>query len=375
MSRLKKVYKKISEYVPAASVVIFILGAVCAGLYIAFIKSPAFADFFNENISSIFRFIFAKITYIFPFSVAEAVIFASPVIVFFILRAVFSYMDRHEYGFIRSILMLTSALVLVLSIFVLNFGAGYRGATLDEKLGYDTGAVSVDELVATAEYVTDKLNSLSDSVIYTETGSVRGYSHNDTVDKAYESYGTLSERYTFLDNFKAPVKRLAISPLMTYTHISGVYTFFTGEANLNYNYPEFVNVFTVAHEMAHQRGIARENEANFIAYLVCIGSSDAYMQYSGYLNMFDYLMAAIPSSESERVRDIYEKLDRHVYFDLVKYNEFFDKYRDNIASDVSGAVNDSYLQSQGTPGTKSYGMVVDLAVAYHRDDTAAYIHH
>lgn len=375
MSRLKKVYKKISEYVPAASVVIFILGAVCAGLYIAFIKSPAFADFFNENISSIFRFILAKITYIFPFSVAEAVIFASPVIVFFILRAVFSYMDRHEYGFIRSILMLTSALVLVLSIFVLNFGAGYRGATLDEKLGYDTGAVSVDELVATAEYVTDKLNSLADSVIYTETGSVRGYSHNDTVNKAYESYGTLSERYTFLDNFKAPVKRLAISPLMTYTHISGVYTFFTGEANLNYNYPEFVNVFTVAHEMAHQRGIARENEANFIAYLVCIGSSDAYMQYSGYLNMFDYLMAAIPSSESERVRDIYEKLDRHVYFDLVKYNEFFDKYRDNIASDVSGAVNDSYLQSQGTPGTKSYGMVVDLAVAYHRDDTAAYIHH
>ena len=375
MTRLKKAFKKISEYVPIASGIIFILGAVCAGLYIAFIKLPAFADFFNENISSIFRFILAKLTYIFPFSVAEAVIFASPVIVFFILRAVFSYMDRHEYGFIRSILMLTSALVLVLSIFVLNFGAGYRGATLDEKLGYDTGDVSVDELVATAEYVMDKLNSLADSVIYTEEGSIRGYSHNDTVNKAYESYGTLSERYTFLDNFKAPVKRLAISPLMTYTHISGVYTFFTGEANLNYNYPEFVNVFTVAHEMAHQRGIARENEANFIAYLVCIGSSDAYMQYSGYLNMFDYLMAAIPSSESERVRDIYEKLDRHVYFDLVKYNEFFDKYRDNIASDVSGAVNDSYLQSQGTPGTKSYGMVVDLAVAYHRDDTAAYIHH
>ncbi len=368
MTRLKKAFKKISEYVPIASGIIFILGAVCAGLYIAFINLPAFADFFNENVSSIFRFILAKITYIFPFSVAEAVVFASPIIVFFILRAVFSYMDRHERGFARSIIILTSALVLVLSVFVLNFGAGYRGATLDEKLGYDTGDVSVDELVATAEYVMDKLNSLADSVIYTEEGSIRGYSHNDTVNKAYESYGTLSERYTFLDNFKAPVKRLAISPLMTYTHISGVYTFFTGEANLNYNYPEFVNVFTVAHEMAHQRGIARENEANFIAYLVCIGSSDAYMQYSGYLNMFDYLMAAIPSSESERVRDIYEKLDSRVYFDLVKYNEFFDKYRDNIASDVSGAVNDSYLQSQGTPGTKSYGMVVDLAVAYYKPD-------
>src|SRR5438105_6884447 len=35
--------------------------------------------------------------------------------------------------------------------------------------------------------------------------------------------------------------------------------------------------------MAHQRGFAREDEANFIAFLVCTKASNAYVRYSGYL--------------------------------------------------------------------------------------------
>ena len=218
--------------------------------------------------------------------------------------------------------------------------------------------------------MTDKLNSLADEVIFTENGSIRGYSHDDTVEAAYRSYEKLQSEYSFIDNFKAPVKRLAVSGLMTYTHISGIYTFFTGEANLNTNYPEFVNVYTIAHEMAHQRGIARENEANFVAYLVCISSDDSYLQYSGYLNMFEYLVAAVQKSGSAAAKELYETLDKRVYNDLVKYSEFFDKYRDSTAADVSDTINDTYLQIQGTPGTKSYGMVVDLAVEYHKNDVS-----
>ena len=153
---------------------------------------------------------------------------------------------------------------------------------------------------------------------------------------------------------------------MTYTHISGMYTYFTGEANLNTNYPYFVNVYTTAHEMAHQRGIARENEANFLAYLVCIGSEDLYMQYSGYLNMYDYLASPLYMASPELYYEVVQSLDSRVRYDLQCYSEFFDKYRDNAAAEVSDAVNNTYLVLQGTAeGTRSYGMVVDLAVAYH----------
>jgi hypothetical protein len=47
------------------------------------------------------------------------------------------------------------------------------------------------------------------------------------------------------------------------------------------------------------------------------------------------------------------------------YSEFFDKYRENIAADVSTTVNNAYITSHNQPqGVKSYGLVVDLVAAY-----------
>jgi hypothetical protein len=215
----------------------------------------------------------------------------------------------------------------------------------------------------------DRLNALVPQVIYVEeVGSIRPYSHEDTVRLCLESYAKLSEEYPFIQKLDAPVKQIMLSEYMTYTHISGVYTFFTGEANLNTNYPYFVNVYTTAHEMAHQRGIARENEANFLAYLVCIHSDDPYMQYAGYLNMYEYLASPLYSASPSLYSKTTGNLNHYARYDLQCYSEFFEKYRDNTAADVSNAVNNTYLVLQGTEGSKSYGMVVDLAVAYHLNE-------
>ena len=54
-----------------------------------------------------------------------------------------------------------------------------------------------------------------------------------------------------------------------------------------------------------------------------------------------------------------------VRYEMSAYADFFEKYKESVASDVSGAVNNTYLTIQGTAGTASYGMVVDLAVAYY----------
>lgn len=370
MNGFKKAIQKIKKYVPAASVLIFCITIFSGILFAAFIFFPDFADFFNETVSAAMRLIFAKITALFPASLGEYIILALPVILFLVLRGVFKYMDSREHGFARSLFALLSAVGVLFSLFVFNFAAGYRGALLDEKLSLKRSDVSVEELKATANYVVGKLNELAEEVEFTRNGSVRGYSHEDTVELAYESYENLSKRYDFIQNFRAPVKRLAVSDIMTYTHISGVYSYFTGEANLNVNYPEFVNVYTIAHEMAHQRGIARENEANFIAYLVCIDSEDPYMRYAGYLNMFEYLVSAIGQDSRDDVAEFYRSLDSRVYNDLVIYSGFFEKYSDSTASKVTDAVNDTYLVLQGTEGTRSYGMVVDLAVAYHANDVS-----
>ena len=153
---------------------------------------------------------------------------------------------------------------------------------------------------------------------------------------------------------------------MTYTHMSGMYTYYTGEANLNVNFPDYNLPYTAAHELAHQRGVLPENEANFVAFLVCAESDDPYIRYSGYMNMYEYLNSALYSADYDTFAEVYGSLDRRAIYEMRAYNKFFEKYRDNVAATVSSTLNDNYLKAQGqTAGEKSYGMVVDLAVAYY----------
>lgn len=349
---------------------VFIALAVAAGiLHISFICSTGFSDFFNLYISGALRQFMAGLTGWFPFSLAEFFVLSAPVLIGVVYMICLRKSLRGRRYFIRCIVGLLSVLLLVYSMFVFLFAAGYRGSTLDTKLGLDRRDVSADELYSTMVIVRDRLNQLADEVIFVEdTGSVRPFSHDETVELCLESYDRLAAEYGLLNNFDSSVKQIVLSDYMTYTHISGVYTFFTGEANLNTNYPYFVNVFTTAHEMAHQRGIARENEANFVAYLVCIVSDDPYMQYSGYLNMYEYLASPLYKASPSMYQEAVSELDYRVKYDLACYSDFFDKYRDSVASEVSDAVNNTYLVLQGTEGSKSYGMVVDLAVAYHLEE-------
>ena len=215
--------------------------------------------------------------------------------------------------------------------------------------------------------VVNELNALAHKIEYGKDDfSIMPYSFSEMNEKLNAAYKSGSEKYEFIQSLSSNVKQIMLSEPMTYTNISGVYTFFTGEANVNVNYPEYNHPFTTAHEMAHQRGIAREDEANFVAFLICLESGDDYIKYSAYLNMFEYLSSALSSADREANIEIWKLLDARIVKELFAYSDFFDKYRDNVAADVSGAVNDGYLVSQGQiSGTRSYGLVVDLAVAYY----------
>ncbi len=361
-----RIIKKINRYVPAASMVFTVLAVIAGVIHLACIGSAAFADFFNFRVSSLFRQALGILTGWIPFSLAEFFVFASPIILVTVYVVSVRKSERGRRYFIRCIAGLLSVLLLIYAGFVFVFAAGYRGYTLSQKMELDTENIEKSELYSAMYLVRDKLNELADEVLYVENkGSVRPYSHAETVKLCLQSYDKLEEEYGFINNFQSSVKQLLVSDIMTYTHISGMYTFFTGEANLNTNYPYYVNVFTTAHEMAHQRGIAREDEANFIAYLVCIGSDDPYMQYCGYLSMYEYLSTPMRKASSTLYGDVVNGLDERVRYDLYCYSKFFDKYRDSVASDVSDAVNNTYLTMQGTEGTISYSMVAELAIAYH----------
>ncbi|MBQ7397658.1 MAG: DUF3810 domain-containing protein, partial [Clostridia bacterium] len=224
-----------------------------------------------------------------------------------------------------------------------------------------------DDLYETAELLREHINRETESILYTEEGfSHMPYSLETMNAKLNETYAAFCDDHDFISHVDGRVKPVLISEAMSYMHITGVYSFFTGEANLNVNFPDYTLPFTAAHEMAHQRGIAREDEANFIAFLVCISSDDAYIRYSGYLNMYEYVASSLYSADPELYFEARGQLPMTVRYEMSAYSKFFDKYRDSVAGEVSGTINDLYLKGNGTEGTRSYGLVVDLAVAYDK---------
>ena len=82
--------------------------------------------------------------------------------------------------------------------------------------------------------------------------------------------------------------------------------------------------------------------------------------------MYEYVAAALQKADREKYDLVSQKLDLAVYNELVVYSEFFKKYQQSVTSQVSGTVNDVFLKTQGTEGRVSYGMVVDLTVAYFK---------
>ena len=353
---------------PRFCIAVYILALISVGLYIAFTKSPTFSDWFNQNISTFGRRILAYLTCWIPFSVAEMLLLLIPPSAVLLIVVAYKYFCDTKRGMLVYAGALFSIPCLLLVIFVWNFAPGYYGSTLDKKLELDRQKVSAEELYITAEILSAELEILTPEITFLEDGSsLMPYSYSEMSNKLLEAYDSFCEKEDFIDTYYSRTKPVMLSEPMSYTHITGVYSFFTGEANINVNFPDYTVPYTAAHELAHQRGIAREDEANFIAFLVCMESDDPYIRYSACLNVYEYVASALRSVNNEYYRSSYQKLPYKIRLEEAAYSRFFEKYRQNVAADISEATNNAYLQSQGAPeGTKSYNLVVDLTVAYFK---------
>lgn len=363
---MRRFASKIREYVPLFSLIVFIITLISLIIYLIFINNTGFADYFNYNVTAPTRAVMAWLMVIFPFSVAELFLVLSPIIIAILIVLAVKFGKRSSKSTIKFFSVLVSVLCFLFITFVWTFSSGYYTTPIDEKLELNTEGIGKSELKETADIIISNLNELSKYIEYDESNaSIMPYSYDEMSKRICVAYEAFAEKYDILKSFDSRIKPIALSEPMTYTHISGVYTFMTGEANVNVNYPDFVVASSSAHEMAHQRGIARENEANFVSFLVLSESEDHFLKYSAYLDVYGYVLNALYSEDKELYLQAVSNLDAKVRNDRISYSEFFKKYQDSTMSEVADKVNNSYLQANGQQaGTRSYGMVTELACAY-----------
>lgn len=334
-----------------------------------------FAEIWARYPSHYIRLVLAKITNCFHFSIAEVFIICVPILVvaYFIFSTRSMKKDESIENYHRWLNPMICCILVIASVFCTAFGPCYFRHSLEKNLGIPNEQVSAQELYDTSLIICKELDQLSEQISFAPNGSsIMPYGYENLIENVNEAYNTFCESNSFIKTYKSFAKPLLSSSIFTFTHISGVYTFVTGEANINTNYPDYIRPFTVAHEMAHQRGIAKEEEANFVAYLVCIASDDAYMRYSAYTTMLDYLTDALYTADYELYNQLLTNDIPNTYApEMQAYALFFHKYSGSTASVITGAINDTFLNSQGEKeGTASYGLVVNLAVSYYKNNTS-----
>lgn len=261
--------------------------------------------------------------------------------------------------------LLTAAATLYAGVCLL-WGVYYYAPGLPERIGIEAGPVAVQDLENVTLWFTGLASQYAPEVSRDENG--RFTADLDSVfARSKTLYRAIEKKYPALEGPELKAKPLVFSKLLSWMNFTGFFFPFTGEANLNTHSPVCMLPATIAHEQAHQRGVAGEDEANFVAVAACLESGEPDFIYSASLLAYIHLGNALHDAKYDAWVKAYTALDEDVKRDLRVNNDYWAKYQSKV-SEVSEAVYTEFLQSHGQElGMQSYGACVDLLVACYAD--------
>ncbi len=252
------------------------------------------------------------------------------------------------------------------------WGIYFYTADFEEQSGIHAQPISTLELKLVTYYFAHLLNEYSDDVCRDEN-RLFAEDMDAVFDHSSLLYDSISEEFPCLDGKPLKSKPFLFSKALSHMTFTGFFFPFTGEANINVDSPSCMTASTIAHEIAHQRGVAQEDEANFVAVLASLADGNSVYCYSSCLMAYTYLGNALYAADYDTWLSIYMTLSPEVVADLRQNSSYWDKYRDSVVNTASDAIYTGMLHSYGqTDGLKTYGKCVDLLVAYYIDDAVQY---
>lgn len=370
MEKLEKKRLKIKDLAPVRlGIAVFCLAAVIA-VSIMRGSDEAMVWLYN-SVTHPYHLFMSKLCSHVGFSAAE-LIYAVAIIGLgaYLVYAVYRLLAKPEK------LRQTYRLALTFAMAALIFWAGltvmwtpcYYAPGFAEQSGVDDGPVEYEELETVTRWFALLASEYAEEVERDADGAYIA-DRDSVLDRAAEVFEGVAELYPFLDGEAIRPKPIYFSRIMSYLDFTGFFFPMTGEANLNMDSPAFLLPSTSQHEIAHQRGVAAEQECNFVAVLACLESEYADFRYAGAALAYIYLGNALAGVNYDKYGEVYYSLSETVRADLKAQSAYWDEFRDSVAQKASNTVYDSFLKSNGQElGMQSYGQCVNLLVHYYIDE-------
>lgn len=345
-----------------------LLLAAAVGLNYAGSLAPTWVErLYSRGIYPLLGQALSRATRVVPFSLAEAMVvtllIGLPILCLRWLIASW----RNPMNWLRGVGRAVFTMIVIYSLFLLVWGLNYHRLPLADIAKLPVQPSSITELTTLSRDLLDRANELRLTLPEDAAGVMRLTGGKwRALSRADLGYRQAAKSLPAIGGSYGLPKGVYLSEPWAYTGISGMYFPFTGEANVSIAEPDPFVPATACHEMAHQRGFAREDEANYLAYLTCISHPDPEFQYSGLLLALTNCARALRAQDEAAYAALREDFGPGLMRDLTANQQFWQRHAGPIER-LSERINDNYLKAQGqTDGVQSYGRMVDLLLAEQR---------
>lgn len=346
-------------------------GAAALGTFWAARQNQVWMDWFIRWVSMPWKRAVSGLLDLIPYSVGE--LLCAGLVIALILAAMFTLRQRLDGKpvLLKRLLALAAAGLWAYVGMCAFWGVHYYGTSFQERAGLKVQPVSVAQLWYTADWFAQQVNETAHRVPRNEEGAL-SVDAEVIFDQFPQVYQGVEQEYPFLaQGPQRRPKKALFSRLMSSTGFTGYLFPYSGEATLNMDAPTVFLPVTLAHEASHQRGVAPEQEANFVGVAACISSNLPVYEYSGYLFGWLQVANALYRAAPRLYGMQLQKLSPLARIDLTENDAYWKKFQGPVRQ-VAEKTYTEFLYSYGQVlGMQSYGACVDLLVArYCPQDTA-----